>query len=80
MRRYTHHSGGYPSAVKLSEDYAARARKEIETDEPSIDALQALLLLVTAFTASGKGKKAYMLLSMFPEAPRSERRPGLTRL
>jgi hypothetical protein len=28
-----------------------------------VDALQALLLLVTAFTAAGKGKKAYMLLS-----------------
>lgn len=36
---------------------------EIDLDEPSIDALQACLLLVTAFTAAGKGKKAYMLLS-----------------
>jgi hypothetical protein len=49
--------------VRLSEDYASRARVEIDTDEPSVDALQALLLLVTAFTAAGKGKKAYMLLS-----------------
>jgi hypothetical protein len=49
--------------VRLSEDYASRARSEIDTDEPSVDALQALLLLVTAFTAAGKGKKAYMLLS-----------------
>jgi hypothetical protein len=54
--------------VKLSEEYAAKARLEIDTDEPSVDAVQALLLLVTAFTASGKGKKAYMLLSMFPYA------------
>jgi hypothetical protein len=36
---------------------------EIDTDEPSVDALQTLVLLVTAFTASGKGKRAYMLLS-----------------
>jgi hypothetical protein len=50
--------------VKLGEDYASRARAEIDTDEPSIEALQALLLLVTAFTAAGKGKKAYMMLSM----------------
>jgi hypothetical protein len=50
--------------VKLSEEYATRARAEIDLDEPSIDALQACLLLVTAFTAAGKGKKAYMLLSM----------------
>lgn len=35
----------------------------MNTDEPSIDALQALLLLVIAFTATGKGKKAYMLMS-----------------
>ncbi|KAI1390032.1 uncharacterized protein F4822DRAFT_221371 [Hypoxylon trugodes] len=61
--RYTAHPSGYQSAVKLSEDYALRSRSEIDTDEPSIDALQALLLLVTAFTATGKGKKAYMLLT-----------------
>jgi len=61
--RYTPHPGGYQSAVRLSEEYAAQARLNIDTDEPSIDALQALLLLVTAFTAAGRGKKAYMLLS-----------------
>ncbi|KAK3326439.1 fungal transcriptional regulatory-like protein [Apodospora peruviana] len=61
--RYTLHPGGYQFAVRLSEDYAAQSRSEIDTDEPSIDALQALMLLVTAFTAAGKGKKAYMLLT-----------------
>ncbi|KAK4039165.1 fungal transcriptional regulatory-like protein [Parachaetomium inaequale] len=61
--RYAPHPSGYQSAVKLSEEYAAKARSEIDTDEPSVDALQALVLLVTAFTASGKGKKAYMLLT-----------------
>lgn len=50
--------------MKLSEEYAAKARLEVDTDDPSVDALQTLVLLVTAFTASGKGKKAYMLLSM----------------
>ena len=49
--------------MKLSEDFAFRARREINTDEPTVDCLQASLLLVTAFTAAGKGKKAYMLLS-----------------
>jgi hypothetical protein len=63
MHRYTPHPSGYQSAVKLSEDLAAQARGEMDTDEPSVDALQALLLLVTAFTAAGKGKKAYMLMS-----------------
>ncbi|KAI1443285.1 hypothetical protein F5Y02DRAFT_429011 [Annulohypoxylon stygium] len=61
--RYTAYPTGYQSAVKMSEEYALRSRNEIDTDEPSIDALQALLLLVTAFTAAGKGKKAYMLLT-----------------
>ncbi|KAI0881834.1 uncharacterized protein GGS22DRAFT_57417 [Annulohypoxylon maeteangense] len=61
--RYTTYPTGYQSAVKLSEEYALQSRSEIDTDEPSIDALQALLLLVTAFTAAGKGKKAYMLLT-----------------
>ncbi|KAK7716960.1 hypothetical protein SLS64_000904 [Diaporthe eres] len=64
--RYTPHPSGYQSAVKLSEEYATRARMEIDLDEPSIDALQACLLLVTAFTAAGKGKKAYMLLTALP--------------
>jgi hypothetical protein len=63
ITRYTQHPNGYQSAVKLSEGLAARARTELDTDEPSVDGLQALLLLVTAFTASGKGNKAYMLLT-----------------
>ncbi|KAK5663026.1 hypothetical protein OQA88_6441 [Cercophora sp. LCS_1] len=61
--RYTPHPNGHQSAVKLSEDYASRSRTEVDTDEPSVDALQALMLLVIAFTAAGKGKKAYMLLT-----------------
>ncbi|KAK7429641.1 hypothetical protein QQZ08_003836 [Neonectria magnoliae] len=61
--RYTPHPSGYQAAIKLSEDFATRARAEISTDDPSIDALQALLLLVSAFTASGRGRKAYMLMT-----------------
>ncbi|KAI8966645.1 fungal-specific transcription factor domain-containing protein [Daldinia sp. FL1419] len=61
--RYTTHPSGCQSSAKLSEEYALRSRNEIDVDEPSIDALQALVLLVTAFTAGGKGKKAYMLLT-----------------
>ncbi|EJT80273.1 hypothetical protein GGTG_00276 [Gaeumannomyces tritici R3-111a-1] len=61
--RYTPHPSGFQSAVQLSEEYALRARNEIDTDEPSIDALQALLLTATAFTAMGRGRKAYMLLT-----------------
>ena len=50
--------------MRLSEDYAIRARTELDIDDPSIDCLQALLLLGVAFTAAGKGKKAYMMLGM----------------
>jgi hypothetical protein len=60
--RYTPHPTGYQSAVRLSEDFASTSRREIDTDEPAIDTLQALLLLVIAYIAAGKGKKAYMLL------------------
>ncbi|KAI1301985.1 fungal-specific transcription factor domain-containing protein [Xylaria venustula] len=61
--RYTPHPTGYQSAVRLSENFASMSRKEIDIDEPTIDTLQTLLLLVIAYIASGKGKKAYMLLT-----------------
>ena len=36
---------------------------ELDIDEPSIEALQTLLLLAQASYQAGKGKKTYMLLS-----------------
>jgi len=60
--RYTAHPNGYHAAVRLSEDYAIRARAELDVDDPTLDNLQTLLLLSVAFIAAGKGKKAYMLL------------------
>lgn len=64
VSRYTAHPNGYHAAVRLSEDYALRARTELDIDDPSIDCLQALLLLAVAFTAAGKGRKAYMMIGM----------------
>ncbi|KID66951.1 N-terminal binuclear Zn cluster-containing/DNA binding domain-containing protein, partial [Metarhizium brunneum ARSEF 3297] len=61
--RHTPHSGGTQAALQLSQDYAQRARRCIDTDDLSIDCLQASLLLVLAFMASGHSKKAYMLMS-----------------
>lgn len=61
--RSTPHPNGYQAAVSLGEEYARRARAEVEMDEPSIEGLQTLLLLTLSFNASGKGKKAYMLLT-----------------
>ena len=60
--RYTAHPNGYHAAVRLSEDYSLRARAALDIDDPCIDTLQALLLISQAFTAGGKGKKAYMML------------------
>ena len=38
---------------------------ELDIDEPAIDALQSLLLLAQASYQTGRGKKAFMLLSMY---------------
>lgn len=40
--------------------YATRAKQEIDIDNPSIEALQALLLVTMVFLANGQGKKTYM--------------------
>ncbi|KAM6482084.1 fungal-specific transcription factor domain-containing protein [Trichoderma sp. SZMC 28011] len=61
--RHTPHPLGFRAAVKLGDEYASRARSAIDIDEPSIDNLQAIVLLAIAFTASGKGRKAFMLIS-----------------
>jgi hypothetical protein len=60
--RYTTYPEGFYEAVRASEYYAMQARNEIDTDEPSLYALQALILLAIAFLAAGNGKKSYMLL------------------
>lgn len=63
--RHTPHPNGFRAAVKLGDDYASRARSAIDIDEPSIDNLQAIVLLAIAYTASGKGRKAFMLISTY---------------
>ncbi|KAK3722654.1 hypothetical protein LTR37_002224 [Vermiconidia calcicola] len=63
IRYVPHLSGGHSGAVRSSQEYAKQSRSDIDVDEPSIDHLQALLLLAMASFQSGKGKKSYMLLS-----------------
>ena len=63
IRYVPHLCGGYSGAVRSSQQYATQSRSEIDVDEPSIDHLQALLLLAMANFQAGKGKKSYMLLS-----------------
>lgn len=59
----SHLCGGHNGAVYSSQEYLAQARAEIDVDEPSIDHLQALLLLTMASFQNGRGKRSYMLLS-----------------
>ncbi|CAN9257035.1 unnamed protein product [Alternaria alternata] len=61
--RYAPHFGGYSSAVRIGQEYARRARLELEIDEPSIETLQTLMLLSQASFQLGKGKKTFMLLN-----------------
>lgn len=63
ISRYDSHLGGYNNAVRIGQEYARRARMELDIDEPTIEGLQTLLLLCQASYQAGKGKKSYMLLS-----------------
>lgn len=63
IRYVPHLCGGHNAAVRSSQEYLLQSRAQIDVDEPTIDHLQALLLLVTATFQSGRGKKSYMLLS-----------------
>jgi hypothetical protein len=61
--RYAPHFGGYDAAVRIGLEYSRRSRLELDIDEPSIEALQTLMLLSQASFQLGKGKKTFMLLS-----------------
>lgn len=47
-------------SLRMGIDAALQARRMIDVDNPTIEALQTLLLLSQAFYAYGLGKKAYM--------------------
>lgn len=63
IRYVPHLCGGLVGAVRWSQDYALQSRLQIDVDEPTIEHLQALLLLAMASFQSGRGKKSYMLLT-----------------
>lgn len=72
--RYAPHYGGYNAAVRIGSEYARRARLELDIDEPSIEALQTLMLLAQASFQLGKGKKTFMLLSTAHNSSKLKRR------
>jgi len=61
--RFAPHYGGYNAAVRIGAEYAQRSRMELDIDEPSIEALQTLMLLSQASFQLGKGKRCFMLLN-----------------
>lgn len=63
LSRYAPHFGGYNAAVRVGSEYSRRARMELDIDEPSVEALQTLMLLSQASFQLGRGKKTFMLLS-----------------
>ncbi|KAH9839631.1 shikimate 3-dehydrogenase (NADP+) [Teratosphaeria destructans] len=63
VRYAPHLCGGHDAAIRHSHEYTAQARSAIDVDEPTIEHLQSLLLLVMASFQAGRGKKGYMLLS-----------------
>ncbi|EAW10108.1 transcription factor domain-containing protein [Aspergillus clavatus NRRL 1] len=78
--RYTS-SSSPPDHVQMALDYALQARRLVDVDQPSLDGLQALLLLSQTYFAHGLGKKAYMTftncaamtiaLDLYREPPKS---------
>ncbi|KAK3671834.1 hypothetical protein LTR78_008199 [Recurvomyces mirabilis] len=63
IRYCSHLYADLSTANRHSQECALQSRADIDVDEPSIEHLQALLLLAMAAYQSGKGKKCYMLLT-----------------
>lgn len=60
IARYTSAAGTPEQSARASLQYALQARRTVDIDNPSIEGLQALLILSQTFFAHGMGKKAYM--------------------
>ncbi|CZT20939.1 related to nitrate assimilation regulatory protein nirA [Ramularia collo-cygni] len=58
-----HLYGGQEGARQSSHACMDRARAQIDVDEPTVENLQALLLLATANFQNGRGKKSQMILN-----------------
>lgn len=58
--RYTHSLGQPEHNLRKGLDAALQARRMVDVDNPTIEGLQALLLLSQAYFAYGLGQKAYM--------------------
>jgi 3-dehydroquinate dehydratase-1 len=80
--RYTPaHELGTLSAQEYSEQFAARARRGVDSDEPSLENLQSMLLLSMTYYAMGYGKKSFMQMGAIVRTPhfRSQADPARPR-
>jgi hypothetical protein len=71
LSRYTSFVGTPDQSLRMGLEHALQARCMVDVDRPSIEGLQALLLLSQAFFAHNLGKKAYMTFGMAPRPCRS---------
>ncbi|KAF7171440.1 hypothetical protein CNMCM5623_003798 [Aspergillus felis] len=79
--RYTSSPNTPDQSLRMALDYALQARRLVDVDQPTMDGLQALLLLSQTYFAHGLGKKAYMTftncasmaiaLDLYREPPKS---------
>jgi len=58
------HELGTKSAQEYSEEFAVCARREMDSDEPTLENLQSMLLLSMTYYAMGYGKKSFMQMGM----------------
>ncbi|ATY65518.1 Fungal specific transcription factor [Cordyceps militaris CM01] len=62
VAKFSAHPNGHLAAAQMSIDLAFRARRAIDMDDVSVEAIQALLLICLTYIMTGKGTKAYMVL------------------
>ncbi|KAI5802050.1 fungal-specific transcription factor domain-containing protein [Pyronema domesticum] len=60
VRYASAHELGTKTAHQYCEEFAARARRNVDSDEPTLEHLQSLLLLSMTYYAMGYGKKSFM--------------------
>jgi hypothetical protein len=57
-------AGTSESSLRIGLEQALQARRAVDSDNPTVEGLQTLLLLSQVFFAYGLSKKAYMTLCM----------------
>ncbi|KAI5284122.1 hypothetical protein KEM54_001577 [Ascosphaera aggregata] len=64
MRHTSWSNASIASLRRLSQIYAAKSRQMVDSDTPTLENLQTLLILSLSSLANGQGRKSYMLFGM----------------